>query len=175
MQNFTEKPYAFRICFYAELNIKIRRGWQPLHRTFLRKFYSLRHLGMLLSDLLKAPSNCDPVSRAPSDQDKKILLKQNRTLPASQEETNREFPFLLVLFCAIQSHVILNELFNQDNFVFDVDLHSAGKKIKTKKNTNCPSFKGIMALSLLRLLPQFCSLPVMGFNGLTQFTNMKNS
>lgn len=165
MQNFTEKPYAFRICIYAELNIKIRRGWQPLHRTFRRKFYSLRHLGMLLSDLLKAPSNCDPVSRAPSDQDKKILLKQNRTLPASQEETNQEFPFLLVLFCAIQSHVILNELFNQDNFVFDVDLHSAEKKIKTKKNTNCPSFKGIMALSLLRLLPIFTSVLLTSCHG----------
>lgn len=46
------------------------------------------------------------------------------------------------------------------------------KKNKTKKNANCPRFWRIMVLSHLRLLPHFCSLPVMGFNGLTQFTNM---
>lgn len=131
---------------------------------------------MLLSDLLKAPSNCDPVSNAHQIKIKKSSLNRTGLCLQAGRKPIGSFLSDVVLFCAIQSHVILNELFNQDDFVFDVDLHLAAKRIKQRK-MQIARFSGRLRHSAFcnfyRFLPQFCSLPVMGFNGLTQFTNMK--
>lgn len=83
------------------------------------------------------------------------------------------FPTCVILCHTVACH--LNELFKLDDFVFDVDLHSAAKKIKQRKMQIARDSGGLWYSAICdfyQFLPHFCSLPVMGFNGLTQFTNM---